>query len=215
MGVSSEKRADKYKYIGVFAITTLIFILGMILGNYLSSKKLSQIENFENQLKTDTATLEIQYLLLAEEPCKSINYSAITEELYSIGNRLDFMESSLGKDNEQVIMLKQYYSLLEIRQWLLMKKAKKECGLNETLILYFYSNAGDCNSCEEQGFVLDYIKKNHENVKVYSFDINLNNAAVNTLKGIYHVQKAPTLVINDNTFTGFKNAEQVEEKINI
>ena len=206
----SSKKINKTKFLAVFASTTLIFLIGLVIGNKIGDAKLSKVDTLEQDLRTDTIAMELQYLLLAEDPCSSVNSTTLTEELYEIGSKLDFMEQRLGKKNQDVIRLKNYYSLLEIRHWLFMKKQQKECNTDNTLVLYFYSNLGDCDRCEEQGFVLNYLRKKYPAVNVYSFDININNIAMDTIKTMFNVKKAPTIVINENILEGFNNLEYLE-----
>ncbi len=206
----SAKKINIKKYILVFIITTLIFLFGLMLGNNISDNKLSKVNTLEQDIRTDTMAIELQYLLLAEDPCSSVNSTTLSEELYEMGGKLDFMEQSLGKKNKDVIRLKNYYSLLELRHWLFMKKQKKECNTDNTLVLYFYSNLGDCERCEEQGFVLNYLRKKHPNINVYSFDININNIALETVKKLYEVNKVPTVIINDNVLEDFNTLEYLE-----
>lgn len=206
----NAKKIHKTKYLAVFATTTLIFLIGLVIGNKISDTKLSKVDTLEQDLRTDTMAVELQYLLLAEDPCSSVNSTTLSEELYEIGAKLDFMEQRLGKKNQDVIRLKDYYSLLELRHWLFIKKQQKECNTDNTLVLYFYSNLGDCNRCEEQGFVLNYLRKKYPSVNVYSFDINIDNMAMDTVKTMFGVNKAPTVVINENVLEDFNSLKYLE-----
>lgn len=201
---------SKTKYIAVFATTTLIFVAGLLLGNFMSAKKLTNIQALEQDLTTDIMAIEVQYLMLAEDPCMQVNSTPLTDELYKIGSRLDYMENSLGATNINVLRLKEFYSLLQIRHWLLAKKQKKECNLSKEFILYFYSNLPDCKRCKEQGFVLDYLHKKYPELNIYSFDIHISNVALETLKKIFEVKKAPTVIINNIPYEGFKNRDELE-----
>ncbi len=208
--MADRRQFQTSKYVAAFAMTTLIFIAGMLLGNYVSEKKLSTISDLQQHLAKRTISSELQYLLVAEHPCQSINSSQLTEELFDIATRLDFMESSLGKKNKDVIKLKEYYSLLEIRHWLFLKKARSECSLDYELILYFYSNRGDCGSCEQQGFVLNTLHEKYPYLNIYSFDINIEDPALDAIKEIYEVNDAPTLVVNNETLHGFIDKAALE-----
>lgn len=207
------KNSHISKYIAAFAITTLIFVVGIVIGNYISSAKLSTIDDLQQDLAQKTASSELQYLLMAEYPCESVNATELTEELFDIGSRLDFMENKLGKKNRDVINLKKYYFLLEIRHWLFLKKAKEECGINSNLIMYFYSNLGDCKECQQQGYVLNTIHNNFPSVNIYSFDINIDDPSLRTLRRIYGVDSTPTLVVNGELLVGFHDKAKVEAKI--
>ena len=201
------------KYVAAFAITVLIFVLGVIAGNAISEGKLVAITDLQNDIQIKTAGTELQYLLLSEHPCESVNATSLTEQLFEIGSKLDFMESSLGKDNKDVLSMKEYYSLLEIKHWLLTKKANVECKQDNHWILYFYSNLGDCNDCEQQGVVLSTLHKKYGKINIYSFDYNIDNPAIDAVKEIYQVKNVPTIVINNKAFPGFKDKEGVEEEL--
>jgi len=125
------------------------------------------------------------------------------------------MESQLGKDDERVINLKEYYSLLELRHWLFLNKAKRECNMTYDLVIYFYSNEGDCDDCEEQSQVLTYVHKKNPRFNVYSFDINIENPAVDTLKARYALKSTPTIIINNNVFEGFTGKDELFRELNM
>ncbi|MBD3355168.1 hypothetical protein GF361_04235 [Candidatus Woesearchaeota archaeon] len=212
----SKKQVHKTKYLAVFAITTLIFLIGIIIGNYTSSSKLEGLEDIENELRMETMAMELQYLLLSEDPCKNTNSTVLSEELYKLGSKLDYMEEEMGVNDPTVLRLKEYFSLLQIRHWLFSKRTKKECSLDQDFILYFYSNKGDCRTCEEQGYVLSFIREKTPSTKIYAFDINIKNPAVDTLKKMYiQNQTTPILIINDHVFYGFKNKEAIEQILKI
>ena len=195
-------------YLAAFAITALIFLLGLWLGDHLNSLKLNSLDDLEQRIRTSTASTELQYQLLAANPCSAVNSTALAEELASIGSKLTYMEDELGKDDPRVLQLKEYYSLLEIRHWMFLTRVKKECGLGDYgVVLFFYSNAGDCGNCDEQGIVLSYVHKQYPVFNIYSFDVNLPNPAVVTMKQLYDITTTPTLVIEGQPLQGFHDRE--------
>lgn len=201
-------------YLAAFAITTLIFLLGLWVGNQLNQLKLDSLSELEQNIRTSTISTELQYQLLAENPCLVVNSTALAEELASIGTKLTFMEEELGKDDARVLQLKEYYSLLEIRHWLFLTKAKQECEFGDYgVVLFFYSNAGDCPDCDEQGLVLSYVHKKYPIFNIYSFDVNIANPAVATIKQLYNVTGTPTLVIEGKSVTGFQSREAVVDML--
>ena len=208
----SRKRISKTKYLAVFATTTLIFLIGLAVGQKISDTKLDKLEDIENDLRIETTAMELQYLLLAENPCKILNSTPLSKELYQLGSRLDYMEKTQGVDDPTVLRLKEYFSLLQIRHWLFLKRAKEECDTDHDFILYFYSNKGDCGSCEEQGYVLTYIREEYPHTRVYAFDTNIEDPAVNTIKEIYlRNTTLPSFIINDYDYYGFKDKEAIEK----
>ena len=204
-----EKVFQKSNYLAAFALTLLVFGAGILLGNHFSSSKLNQIEGLQQELNAQTLGAELQTLLLTEFPCSSFN-STLTEELFDVGSKLDYMEGRLGKTNKEVLTLKEYYSLLEIRHWLLLKLAKDRCGTEYNLVLYFYSNLGNCDVCEQQGYVLSTLHKKYPHLNIYSFDATIRNPALQTVKTIFGIRSVPTLVINGQVLTGFKNKNEIE-----
>ena len=207
----NRKNIQWTKYVAAFAITIIIFLIGLSIGSLSDRTKLSSIETLEQELKMDTLGTEIQYILISESPCAYINSSELAVELGNLGSKLTFMESQLGVDDPRVLDLKEYYHLLELRHWLFNKQAKKECGIDDDLVLYFYSNAGDCKECEEQGYVLTFVRKKLENFNVYSFDVNIDNPALNTLKTRYGITTTPTIIINDKQMKGFVDKDTLME----
>ena len=206
-----RKHFSKTKYLAIFATTTLIFLIGLIIGSWISNSKLSQLDNLEQDIRADTMAIEVQYDLLAENPCEIIDSEPLAEQLYQLSSKIFYMEEQLGPDDSSVVRLKNYFSLLQLRQWLFLKQTNKQCNTNLASVLYFYSNRGDCSKCEEQGYVLTYLRKTHPNIRIYSFDINIDNIAIKTIKDLYIKEnKLPILIIDGKTYYGFKNKEELE-----
>ncbi|MBW2990140.1 hypothetical protein KY348_00370 [Candidatus Woesearchaeota archaeon] len=207
------RNIDLQKYVLVLALTIIIFGSGVALGNWVASKKFTSVENLGQELRTDIIALELQQDLIEADPCRETGLGPLSQQLYTLGTRLDFMESRLGTNNEEVIRLKQYYSLIEIRHWLFMREINQGCNQSNVLILYFYSNLNDCSKCEEQGYVLSYLHKKHPDVMIYSFDKNMNNPALDTIKEEFNIHQAPTIVINTDAYPGYQSRNFIERMI--
>ena len=94
-----------------------------------------------------------------------------------------------------------------------MKNVEKECEVKIPSVLYFYSNLKDCEDCEKQGYVLTYLKKKNSDLNIFSFDINMDDIALGTLKELYDIETAelPIVVINDKIFEGFTELEDLNK----
>jgi thioredoxin-like negative regulator of GroEL len=113
-----------------------------------------------------------------------------------------------------VAALKRYYSLLEIKDYLLMKRITERCKEASVFVLYFYGNADACEDCDKQSYVLTALREKYPGLRVYSFDYNIDISAVQTLKSIYKVGDAlPALVMNGKTFNGFQSVEDIEKNL--
>lgn len=201
------------KYIFVFLITFAIFATAFSVSTHLSNKKAASIKNTEDKISTDILSLETQFELLQEASCKNLKGSTLSEELDFLGEKLDYAESQKEMSSESVMVLKKYYSILQIKDYLLMKKVDQKCDTNPIVILYFYSNRADtCNDCTKQGYVLTELRKNNPGLRIYSFDYDLELSAIKTLISIYGVpHEFPALVANEKAYTGFKSIEDIEK----
>lgn len=197
---------DNKKYIYAFLITALIFGTALVVSNYVSKKKLAEIQTIENRLSLDILSSETQYSLLEETSCKNVSSTSLSQELGDLSDKVSAAESQYGADDARVVSLKQYYSLLEIKDYLLMKSVTAKCGNAPTFILYFYSNQGDCPDCQKTGYVLDALHDEYPDLRIYSFDYNLDEEAISTLERIYNVtDNLPALVINGDPYYGFRS----------
>jgi hypothetical protein len=202
---------DWKKYVIVLFITSTIFILGLWLSNYFNNKKIDQLKSIENKISLDLMSSETQFSLLQEQSCKDVSGTVLSSELNSLADKISYSENNIGIENVDVISLKKYYSLLEIKDYLLMKKIRERCGEKSIFILYFYKN-DNCNDCTKQGYVLTSLREKYPNLRVYSFDYNLDLSAIKTMTSIYKVpDDLPAIVINGKVYSGFKSVEDIEK----
>jgi len=168
----------------LLALGLTVIIMGTVAYsvNYLDQQRLSELDTIQTRLSTDTLSLETQFALLENAPCASISENTtLSQELSDLGDKLSFTENRLGSKDAQVIELKKSYALLEIRDYLLTQKLVKTCKVKPIVVLYFYSNAGDCSNCDRAGYALSYLHEKFPHLRVYSFDYNLKLGALKTL----------------------------------
>lgn len=202
---------DWKKYIIVLFITSTIFISGLWFSNYLSNKKIDQLKSIENKISLDLMSSETQFSLLQELSCKDVSTTVLSSELNSLADKISYSENNIGIENVDVISLKKYYSLLEIKDYLLMKRITERCGQKSIFILYFYKN-DNCEDCTKQGYVLTSLREKYPNLRVYSFDYNLDLSAIKAMTSIYKVSDdLPAVVINGKVYSGFKSIEEIEK----
>lgn len=182
--------------------------------NYLNRIRVTELSNIEDQLSIDILSLDTQFSLLQTAPCDSATSStALISGLGDLSDRLSYAENQLGSDNPQVIRLKERYSLLEIRDYLITKQLAKTCGTKPITVLYFYSNAGDCENCDKAGYALSYLRNTYPTLRVYSFDYNLSLGALRTFITVNKVQNTlPALVINGKQSYGFTSLTDLEKQ---
>lgn len=205
-------RIDWQKYILAFLITAAIFGTAIYVSRLFDARRIADIQNIQEKISLDILSLETQLDLLAELSCEDIEKrTVLTSELNSLAERLSFAEESLGANNEAVANLKRQYSLLQIKDYLLLKRVTEKCQTKPVFILYFYSNAGDCPDCEREGYVLTYFREQYPQLRVYAFDYHLDLPALQTLVAINKAGPVlPGLVISGKLYDGYQDREAIE-----
>lgn len=200
----------------LIALGITITLIGTVVYavNYLNNMRVTELSGIEDQIAIDTLSLDTQFSLLEAAPCDSTaSSSTLTGELTDLGGRLSYAENQLGSDNAQVIRLKEQYSLLEIRDYLITKQLAAACGTNPVIVLYFYSNAGDCADCDKAGYALSYLRNTYPSLRVYSFDYNLNLGALKTLVAVTKVKDSlPAFIVNNKYSYGFTTLADLEKQ---
>jgi thiol-disulfide isomerase/thioredoxin len=208
---------DKKKYLITFVITAIIFSAMLYINSILDQKRVVDVKGVQDQISLDLLSSETQFNLLREASCENIGSSTVlSTELNSLAKKLSYLESNdTGKPNPELIYLKKYYSLLEIKDFILMKQINQKCASKPISILYFYGNKSDCADCEKMSYVLTELREEYPELRIYSFDTNLNLSAIDTLKSVYHIDPIalPALVYNENTYAGFKSIDNMKEII--
>ncbi len=205
---------DWKKYILALIITSLIFGTALYVNDRIDQKRTGNVENIRDQIALDLLSSETQFSILKETSCDNLSSNALSDELNSLSIKLNYMEANdTAGQNAELIYLKKYYSLLEIKDFILMNELRTKCKLKPLSILYFYGKASDCPECERAGTVLTYLRQQYPELRVYAFDANLELSALDTLKSTFKVANnaLPALIIGDKQYIGFKSIEEIKE----
>ncbi len=210
---------NKKRYIYTFIITLAIFFFSIWLSNTFGDKKVQSLRDLESRINLDILSVETRFSLLQKTSCEHIINNTNTkdseigfnEDLNTVAAKFKSLESQLGSDNPDVLSLKKYYSLLQIKDYLLTKEFHDRCKKNTVSILYFHNN--DCVDCSKQSIVLDKIISDYPEIRVYYLDTETYNPALDTLSSIFKVKETPTLVIAEKTYSGFQDLNKIESYI--
>ena len=213
--IVSERAARWRTYAIAFLITAFIFATAFWASVYFNDRRIAEVRSAQDNISIDILSLETQFDLLAAHSCKDISEnSVLSREIHPLGEQLSYLETQASVNQEALRSLKRYYSLLQIKDLLLMQEVSEKCDLNPIFILYFYSNEGDCESCEEQGYILTALSRDYPQLRVYSFDYHLDVSALQTLIQIRNVEGSlPALVIKDKPYYGLKTIGDIEKII--
>jgi hypothetical protein len=205
---------DSKKYLVAFLITAAIFGTAVFASSVLADKKMEDVRSIENRVALDILSSETQFALLEETSCRDIGPGFLSKELGPLGEKLSYAEDQNGFNDQDVDSLKRSYFLLEIKDYLLMKRLTEKCNVKPTFILYFYSTEDKCEECEKMGYVLTALRDKYPDLRVYSFDYYYDVGAISTLTSIYKVKsQLPAIIVNGETYYGFNTVEELEAQI--
>lgn len=205
---------DYKKYLVAFLITAAIFGTAVFVSSILADEKIENVREIENRVALDILSSETQFALLAETSCRDIGPGFLSKELGSLGEKLSYAENNPSFGSSDVESLKRSYFLLEIKDYLLMKRLTEKCGISPTFILYFYSTKDQCDDCEKMGYVLTALRDKYPDLRVYSFDYHYDLGAIQTLISIYKIRgELPALIINSELYYGLHTVSELEKKV--
>lgn len=211
-----KRRPNTSKYIAAFSLSTLIFITGIFLGNYIAQTGLASLRGGQEELRAQLLGLDLRDKLIASQNVCSLSVKEILEDKVDLGRKVEDLEKRLGKLNPEVLRQKELYELIEIKTWLLLKERNEKCVEDNSIILFFYTNiegpSGSVKKSEDQGIILNALyRKYPEDIKIFSFDINIDNPASNTLRGIYGIASGPSIVIKEKVYVRFMELDEIKE----
>ncbi len=203
------RKITKRLYLVAGIITLVIFLLGIILGIFIEGERVVYIEDKNREQKINFDSLQLQYLYLStlgeKEDC--LAFSAILKNYIEDTEKVRFrLEGYLKKSSvhtEEFELLKRSYVISQLNYWILSRKTKDLCDTDFVTVLYFYSN--DCRDCENQGYILEYLKKVFsDKLLIFSLDAGFGEEPIiSVLTNRYNITETPTIILNDKKFVGF------------
>jgi len=199
------------RYFIALIVTIAIFAVAWYASIYFNNKKIEAIKDAQEQVTVDIMSSETQFDLLDELSCSDVDNNVLSQEISDLADKISYAEQNLN-DQTQITLLKQQYSILEVKDFLLTKRISERCKQDTTTILYFYQNQNSCTDCEKQGYVLDALRQEYPSVRVYSFDAGLDSSTIRALLTIYKIPSTlPALVINGTTQSGFMSIDAIQK----
>ncbi|HTH93448.1 MAG TPA: hypothetical protein VL576_03145 [Candidatus Paceibacterota bacterium] len=200
---------DFKKYFIVLLITAGLFAVAWSASEYFNDQKIAEIQKAQDQATVDVMSSETQFDLLEEQSCQDIGNNYLAQEISDLADKISYAEQNIN-DQTQIALLKQQYSVLEVKDFLLNKQISARCKTPIATILYFYKTDNTCADCTKQGYVLDALRQNYPQIRVYSFDAGLDSSTIRALLTIYKVpDNLPALIINGKTKSGFMSMDDI------
>lgn len=212
---------SKKRYLLTLILTSFIFVFGLMLGLVIEGTRTSYLEDQSTQQTLDYNSLQLQYEFIdqlgQEGNCEAISktFDHAVESLENSRIRLEEYNQDATLNKREFDNLKREYALAQIRYWMLARKTKELCDMELSTILYFYSTKEKCPTCEQQAFILTYLKKKFDD-KLLNFALDgdyENELMIEIIKDTYDVTEFPTIIVDDIKFDGLTSKETILKEI--
>tara|TARA_Y100000310_G_scaffold212686_1_gene213562 strand:- start:5326 stop:6087 length:762 start_codon:yes stop_codon:yes gene_type:complete len=183
---------------------------------------LKDLEKYIDLLDTNFKSVQLEstftQTLNPKEKCKysEISLNELVSQLGYYWDRLPYRIEDYERNNEvtdEYRRLKEQYTQLSIRIWILAKNQVDSCNTDMVHGLYFYSV--DCEVCVAQGEELDSlnteITSQSKDIILFPVDIDSDDPIIRNLRTFYSIDSTPALIINNNVFQGrlFRSEELI------
>ncbi len=195
------------KLASVFCITTLVFLIGFLVGDYASTFQEDVLSDMRDNIYAEVASSEALYSFMADQPC-NVQLEDFSAHLDKMNERLRAAEEKVGW--RELSSIKAYYFATEIKHYLLINAINEKCSGKYIPVFYFYSNE-NCKYCLEQGLELDTLKKENPLIMIYAFDADNLSPLVTSLVAEYKISELPAIVINGITYGGFQSKDDLNK----
>ncbi len=201
-----------FRFVSAIGISSLIFLLGIFLGQAISYYNLSELKQSQENILSDLVGYELAYSILLKQDICNIDFSEIQKERAKLGQKVSDLEEKLGPKNPELLIEKERYQIYQIKEYVFFEKVKEQCNISIPLILYFYSHP--CDECIAQGHVLDALSGKYNLTTIYALDYKIDNPVLEVINKKYNITSTPSLVINGKTYNKFLTLQELEGIIN-
>lgn len=206
--------------VSVYAKALLITLV-IFTGNFFFVKYLDDTRAADLRAQLDRANDDLQasrILLLygqayggpAPEICPLLENrtSEQVNRLYDL--LLELQKASEANVFTDVAPIKTRYILSNAELYLYAAQLKNTCGTSRMEpVLYFYPDKRDCIECRAQAEILDGLRDDCGNIRVFAFPTDLGIGVVDALKTRYSIESTPAIVVGNAAFSGVTSRERI------
>lgn len=212
----------KRRYVFVLIATIIIFSLGITLGIIVNNTKAAVMEKEITAQNLDDLSLQLQLTYLnfldvnSTEGCRVMN-AALEQSWKNLDNayrNLVKYKDSIEADNENIQYFERNDLLNNIRYWLLLKKAKEYCELQDSVPVIFFFSEKDCSDCGTQSEILEHYKRIFEDrMLLFHINIDISEPMAQILLNQYGIDSYPAIIIENDMITGVVGMEEIKAEI--
>ncbi|HIH37804.1 hypothetical protein J4460_00195 [Candidatus Woesearchaeota archaeon] len=217
-----RERFRSSRYVAAAVITVLVFLLGVLLGLVIENERVTAIQRQNHQQQIEFSSLQLQYQyvdqLSLEQNCPALlkAFDRAVESLENSRLKLEYYTQNANTINKQDFeAMEGEYTLAQVRFWLFAKRSKQICNNDIVPIIYFFSTKKECPDCDQQAFILTYLKKLLDD-KLLNFALDgrrEDEPMITILKSSYNVTSYPTIIIGDRVYEGFVSKEDILKEV--
>jgi len=211
-------KSQKHVFWEALLVTTLIFIVGIFLGNMLEKNRVEKIDEYYAQSEISLMDILIfQDIVKANETSCEILIKSNLEFADKIYNEALI----LSKYNNQQLtegaeLAQKRYSLLRTLLWMNVIKTQKTCEENFNSVIYLYQiNPKDLTIKAEQKVfskVLEDLKNEYaNNIILIPIAVDESFISLNSLIENHEIEKLPAIIINDRIITEIPTKEELKK----
>lgn len=202
--------------IALLMTINLLFIFVSIM-NYFDMQR---VITFSNDLSTFTIGAQDMEgsLALLQAQHGTVDCGIMDAAYQSeVTNTNDLMEKMLGYEDANLFgefyALKDQFLLSNIQLFQVSELEKQYCPSNHADIMYVYSSNPDCPQCQVQGQILDSLRVDCNNTRIFVMDYDANLTSIEIMEREYNVTSAPTLIINGKAYPGIMNESSIKQLV--
>ncbi len=209
-------RSTRAVYAVAGIISLVLYAAGILTGINIQQSLSKTVEEDLASIKSDIENQQQELVLFSlrgKESCAVLqSLSASTAaKLDDVSGEIRGLGESGHKD-ARFNSMKETYSTLSIRAWILRTAINDNCGSQSLPILYYYSFP--CSMCREQEEALEHIKSlDRERILTYAVDKDINSSLVQTLVRGHGIVTTPSLVVEDVVYKGFTDKTNLEKLV--
>jgi hypothetical protein len=213
--------ANKNIFLKAIVVVIALFAIALFVGYTLESDNYASTENSINQLNSnlESSLLFLMFMQTHNQTASMCNVlqsqlDDSAQAAYSLSNTLAQAQATdvfVSYDD-----LTTRYFLANMQFYLMLREDMQTCG-NATFspVLFFYSAYNSCPSCVAQGQVLDQVRAECSNARVFAFPADAQNISmIKYFTQYYNVTQTPALVINDELHNELLSKAKIEALIN-
>ncbi len=205
------------KYFKAIILTAILMGAGFAIVNiYDDSRYRGVIDKLESDsFETEAAQQLLFYESVygeKEQVCAAIERSVELQAQKNIGLLGELEAAKKQSISSNVELAKRRFIVQNLQLFLLMEKAKADCGSGATIpILYFYPDKYYCSDCAVQAAALDTVVNECKNLRVFALPTDLEIPVIGVLVQKHSVQYYPSLVIGGEKHEGIVSPAQLRQ----